>query len=297
MKIGVLELRGDDFTQSVVSSLPGVEAETIRVGEIRHPSPCPYRLVIDRMSFSDPFLREVVRYWAITGTYVINNPFYTLTSDKLSDIVCCDRLGISTPRTVLLPRPNPEEDLSELVAAPDWDGIAAAIGFPCILKPVDGYAWQDVFVVEGLEQLRSLYESLKGRRTLILQELIRWTEYYRAFCVGGSDVLLVRWTPRPFDMGVYAEVEPGRPEDLLPFITERTAALNRSLGLDFNSVEWCVTADRRALVIDSFNDVPDVRRSKMPAACYQWIVERFGACVRQRLEEGRGNSPFIPGMG
>jgi hypothetical protein len=297
VKIGVLEYRDNDFIEAVVRSLPGIEVEHIRLGEIVHPSPSPYPLVIDRVSFCDPYLREVMRYWSLNGAYVINNPFYTLTANKLSDLVCCQRLGIPTPRTILLPRINQGEDLREMVVEPDWERITREIPFPCILKPVDGYAWQDVFTAHTLEELRSLYDSLKGRRVLVLQELVRWSEYYRAFCIGATDVMTVRWNPKPFDMGEYSLADPRGMADVAGFIAEKTAALNRVLGLDFNSVEWCITPERTAYIIDAYNDVPDVRSARLPAESFQWIVERFSACVRQRLGSGARNSPVIPGLG
>jgi hypothetical protein len=292
MKIGILEFKDNDFISSVIRRLSDIEVEFIRLGELSHPSSSPYRVIIDRVSFADPFLREVMRYWSLTGTYVINNPFYTLTANKLSDALCCERLGIPYPKTILLPRMNPIEDVREMVAEPDWTKIGNGIVFPCILKPVDGYAWQDVLRADSLDELKTLYDTLKGRRVLMLQELIGWRDYYRAFCVNKRDVLLVKWTPKPFDMGEYAQADPDAIKEVSAFMVEKTIALNRMVGLDFNSVEWCITADGKPYIIDSYNDVPDVRKEKIPAPCYQWIVERFCECVRDKLASGEANGPI-----
>jgi hypothetical protein len=291
-KVGILEFKDNDFITSVTRCLHDIPVEFIRLGELSHPSPSPYRVVIDRVSFADPFLREVMRYWSLTGTYVINNPFFTLNADKLSDVLCYDRLGIPHPRTMLLPRVNLIEDVREMVAEPDWGRITAAFRFPCILKPVDGYAWQDVVRADTVEELKSLYEDLKGRRLLILQELLDWSEYYRAFCVSRSEVLLMKWNPKPFDMGEYACVQTDGIGDVSGFITRKTIELNAFIGLDFNSVEWCVTRDGKPYIIDSYNDVPDVRKEKIPSPCYEWIVERFCACVRTKLASRETNGPI-----
>ncbi len=167
-------------------------------------------MIIDRVSFCDPFLRHLMRYWSLAGAYVLNDPFFTLVFDKLSESLLYDALSIRHPRTILLPGQNGTEDVSEMVAKPDWNEIEAAIGFPCILKPVDGYAWQDVFKAADPATLRGLFESLKERRTLIVQELVSYVGYYRVFCVGAKDVFIVRWTPQPFDRGEYALPAPGR---------------------------------------------------------------------------------------
>jgi hypothetical protein len=268
----------------------------MRVGQLPHPSPSPFRLIVDRVSFCDEFLRHTLRYWSLGGAYVLNDPFFTLVFDKLSEVLLYDALSIDHPRTILLPRVNHTEDLTEMVTAPDWDGIADAVGFPCILKPVDGYAWQDVFRVEDVSTLRSLYESLKVSRTLIVQELIRYENYYRAFCIDRREVMIVRWKPLPFDRGEYAMPGPRELDAFEELISKRTVELNTALCLDFNAVEWCITKEGVPVVIDSYNDVPDVRREKLPPACYDWIVDRFSACVRRKLSSEERNSlaPWQP---
>ena len=290
MKIGILEFRDNDFIRSIIAGLPDIQTEFIHAGQLPHPSPSPYGVIVDRVSFCDPFLRQMMRYWSLGGAYVLNNPFFTQLFDKLSELLVYDRLHIRHARTVLLPRVNRAEDVTEIVAQPDWGALEGQVGFPCILKPVDGYAWQDVFKVENPATLRSLYESLKDTRTFIVQELVRYESYYRAFYVGTRDVFLVKWNPLPFDMGEYALPGPEAAEEVQVIIREKTVALNAALGLDFNAVEWCVTSEGTPIVIDSYNDVPDVRREKLPPACYDWVVDRFCACVRARLASGERNS-------
>ena len=290
MKVGILEFRDNEFIRSVIAGLAGVETEFIRVGQLAHPAPSPFRLVVDRVSFCDPYLRQLMRYWSIGGTYVLNNPFFTLVYDKLSELLFYDRLAIPHPRTVVLPRVNRGEDLREMVAEPDWKAVGEQVGFPCVLKPADGYAWQDVFKVEDAAALRSLYESLKETRTLVVQELVSYVAYFRVFCVASSDALLVKWNPLPFDMGEYSIPAASELRGIQEAIQEKTTALNSALGLDFNAVEWCVTADGIPMVIDSFNDVPDVRREKLPAACFDWVVEKFCARIRHMLDSGARNT-------
>ncbi len=289
MKVGILEFQDNAFIRSVAEKLSDVGTEYIRVGELTHPGPSPYRVIVDRASFADPYLRTIVRYWSRAGAYVINNPFFTLTTDKLSELLLYDSLGIRHPETVVLPRVNRIEDVRELVQPPDWKRVEERIGFPCILKPVDGYAWQDVFRVETPVALRSLYESLADTRVLLVQQLIEHVDYVRAFCIESRDVFLVRWTPRPFDMGEYSLLPPGDLQDLGDQIRGQTAALTRAQGLDFNTVEWSITRERTAVVIDSYNDVPDVRPEKLPAPCYEWIVDKFSACVRGKASSGETN--------
>ncbi len=292
--VGVLEFRDNAFVQSIIERLRDVRVERIRAAQVAHPAPSPYRVILDRVSFCDPFLRHLMRYWSLSGAYVLNNPFFTLVMDKFSDSLVYDELSIRHPRTILLPGKNGTDDVSEIVAEPDWAAIEAQIGFPCILKPVDGYAWQDVFKVQDPPSLRSLYESLKRRCTLIVQQLITFVGYYRAFGID-RDVFIARWSPQPFDQGAYSMPEARELGALEEVIRSKTVQLNRALGLDFNAVEWCVTPEGAPVVIDSYNDVPDVRREKLPGACYDWVVENVCALLRAKLASGETNR-IMPGV-
>lgn len=290
MKVGILEFRDNAFIRDVAKRLSDLDTEYIRLGELAHPRPSPYSVIIDRVSFCDVYLRTIMRYWSRAGAYVINNPFFTATTDKLSELLMYDTLGIHHPRTVVLPKTNRAEDVREIVTGPDWKEVEERIGFPCILKPVDGYAWQDVFRVETPVALRSLYESLSDSRVLIVQELIEYVDYVRAFCVDSRDVFLVRWKPRPFDMGEYSLLGRDDLSDVSAELMEKTAALTAAQGLDFNTVEWSITREHAPVVIDSYNDVPDVRPEKLPASCYDWVIDRFCACVRGKLASGETNA-------
>jgi len=113
--------------------------------------------------------------------------------------------------------------------------------------------------------------------------------------VNARDVLIVRWTPQPFDRGEYALPVPGELGAAEGHIIQKTIELNAGLGLDFNAVEWCIAKDGTPTVIDSYNDVPDVRREKLPPAAYDWIVDRFCTSIRDRLKDG-GRNRIVKGF-
>ena len=302
MKVGILEFQDNAFIRAIAERLADLAPQYIRQGEIAHPHPSPYRVIIDRVSFADPYLRTIVRYWSRAGAYVINNPFFTHTTDKFSELLLYDSLGINYPRTVVLPRVNRGEDMKEIVGPPDWSAVEGLVGFPCILKPVDGYGWQNVFRVETPLALRSLYESLADSHVLIVQEFVEHADYVRAFCVESKDVYCVRWTPRPFDMAEYSLLGLEDLKDVRDEVIRKTAALTEAQGLDFNTVEWSITRDSKAVVIDSYNDVPDVRPEKLPPQCYEWILDKFCACVRAKAASDQinvimGPRPSLPRAG
>lgn len=289
MKIGFLEVRSDPFIADVMAGLGEFETEFISLSALPAPISGDYRVVVDRLSFRFPYLREVVKSYAIGGTYVINNPFASALTDKLVDMKLAAGLGIPVPRTTVLPRLEGMEETEGAVTEINWEKALEGIGFPCILKPYDGYAWDDVYVVNTMDELRSRYDSLSSRPVMLAQQLVRYREYYRAFCIDRKHVLFAPWVPRPFGMGEFP-VSARKPDaGLVERLSEMTVRLNEALDLDVNAVEWCLDDEGRPWLIDAFNEVPDIRRENLPENYYRWLVEHFVACIRDRAGSARRN--------
>ena len=86
MQVGILECSSDRFVADVVSRLDNTTVEFISLAEERIPLDREYRVVVDRLSFRYPFLREIMKSIALNRTYVINNPFAALSTNKLVEI-------------------------------------------------------------------------------------------------------------------------------------------------------------------------------------------------------------------
>lgn len=294
MVVGILESKSDRFMNSVVSQLSGVRVEFMcTVGE-RVPIEHTYRVVADRISFRYPFLREIVKSLSLNGTYIINNPFAASSTNKIVEIQLGSRLGLTFPKTMVLPDQTSLDETDSLVSQPSLDQVAGELGFPCILKPFDGYAWEDVHVVNSAEELSQVYHSLSSRRILLAQQLIKFKDYFRVFCFDKQDVLLIKWVPKPLAMGHYLYYDASNLGDARHRLTELTIKLNQALDLDVNVVEWCVDDEGRWWVIDAFNEVPEVIPEALPPDYYAWIVDRFAACIRDKLVSGKRNRvPFL----
>ncbi|MCX8125973.1 MAG: hypothetical protein N3E40_02340 [Dehalococcoidia bacterium] len=289
MKIGFFEVRSDRFINDVISRLGEFETEIISLSAQPVPICGNYRVVVDRLSFRFPYLREVVKSYALEGTYVINNPFSSVLTNKLVDAKLATGLGIPVPRTVVLPRLDGYEETEGAVREIDWDRVVEGVSFPCIIKPYDGYAWDDVYVVNSVVDLRKMYESLTSRPVMLLQQMVRYREYYRVFCIDRKDILFAPWIPRPLGMGEFPLSGLKPSERLVEQLSTMTIRLNDALDLDVNAVEWCLDEEGRPWLIDAFNEVPDIRQDNMPAAYYNWLVEHFAACVREKAGSGVRN--------
>lgn len=291
--VGVLESRNDRFINDVVSRLTDIPVEFMSLAGERIPVKRRYRVVVDRLSFCYPFLREIVKGLALDGTYVVNNPFAALSTNKLIEIQVGTNLGINFPKTIVLPDQLVASEAEGVVSSPCLESVAVELGLPCILKPFDGYAWEDVYVVNSVRELNDVYSSLRARRILLAQQLISYRDYFRVFCFDKRDVLFIKWVPKPLSMGHYLHYVPGSIGDQEGALTAQTIELNRALDLDVNVVEWCIDTEGRWWMIDAFNEVPEVVPEALPPDYYAWIVDRFTACIRDKLASAKKNrTPF-----
>jgi hypothetical protein len=289
MLVGVLESRSDRFINDVIYRLGDIPAEFVSVAAERVPIRRQYRVLVDRLSFRYPFLREMVKSLALSGTYVINNPFAASATNKLVEIQVGSRLGLTFPKTIILPDRPATEETDGLVTQPYLVEVAEELGFPCVLKPFDGYAWEDVHIVNSPVELLDIYHTISPRRIMLAQQLIRYKDYFRVFCFDKRDVLFIKWIPKPLAMGHYLHCDPNSIGDAKERLTTLTIRLNQALDLDVNAVEWCVDEQGQWWVIDAFNEVPDVVQEALPPEYYSWIVDKFAACIRDKLNPDKRN--------
>jgi glutathione synthase/RimK-type ligase-like ATP-grasp enzyme len=293
MRVGILEDSSDRFITDLISRLGNIPVEFIRLADERLPVERGYRVVVDRLSFRYPFLMEMVKSLALDGTYVINNPYAASVTNKLIDINVGRQLELPFPKTVVLPDQATTAEADSQVIPPNLQRVADEIGLPCILKPFNGYAWQDVHVITSIEELQNLYVALAPRYILLVQQLIRFKDYFRVFCIDKKDVLFIRYVPRPSAMGQYLYCNRSEMKDMADRLAALTVRFNQALDLDVNVVEWCVDEEGRWWVIDAFNEVPEIIPEALPPEYYSWILDRFVACIQDKLESGKTNrTPF-----
>src|SRR5438309_3062469 len=150
-KIGVLYGMEISFPPALVDrinamEIAGVTAEHLKVGAVRMDEPARYRVIIDRISHDIPFYRAYLKNAVLSGTTVLNNPFWWSADDKFFNYALASKLGIAIPRTVLLPHKKHPPDttpmsMRNLEYPLDWDDVFSYIGFPAFLKPHSGGGW------------------------------------------------------------------------------------------------------------------------------------------------------------
>jgi hypothetical protein len=289
MKVGILASKYEALINDIISNLSGVEIEFLSFRQQPAPISGDHKVIVDRASFCHTFLKETMKNLALSGTYIINNPFAATATNKLIDIGIGSTLGISFPKTFVLPGANLSEETEEWIEEPVWEQIIDEVGLPCILKPFDGYAWTNVYTIHSLEELKRVYYSMSPSQVMLVQKLIKYEDYYRAFCFSKKDVLFVKWIPKPFSMGQYLYSDLKPIENMKDNLTKLTIDLNTCLDLDVNAVEWCIDQDGHPWIIDAFNEVPEVNKEAFPEVYYNWIVQKFVECIEDKLNSNQRN--------
>jgi hypothetical protein len=291
LKIGVIVGREWSWPPAFIEEVnrrdEGVIAEYARLGGTRMNEPCPYAVLVDRISHEVPYYRSYLKNAVLQGSYVVNNPFMWTADDKFFEASLATRLGVASPKTVVLPNKDYvpgivlTESLRNLIFPIDWQGIVDYLGgFPLILKDAHGGGWKNVSKVNSLEELWARYDE-SGLLTMILQEFIRWDsdQYVRCMCLGQEEVLIRKYDP---DQRRY--LLPDFPSELAERIVADSLKLVRALGYDMNTVEWAIR-DGIPYAIDFMNPAPDMDINSTGLDYHRWCVEHMAdMCIRLAKE-------------
>ena len=98
----------DTFPQAFINRVnekapKDIIAEAVSIDKVVQNKPTEYAVIIDRISQDVPFYRAYLKNAALTGTTIINNPFWWSADDKFFNNCLADTLGVPLPKTVILP--------------------------------------------------------------------------------------------------------------------------------------------------------------------------------------------------
>ena len=298
-KIGILFGQENTFPQAFVDrvnqkAVEGITAEFVRVETVEQAVPCGYDVIIDRISQDVPFYRAYLKNAALTGTDVINNPFWWSADEKFFNNALAVQLGVPVPKTLLLPSKHRPDDTSENsfrnLAMFDWHKAFEHIGFPAFMKPHSGGGWKSVYKVDNPEEAMRAYDET-GQLVMLYQEAIDFEDYFRCYCLGGKDVLIMPYEPRNafherYKTEMKTQGEAG--QKLLETVRDYTLRLCQGLGYDFNTVEFAVRGGV-PIAIDFGNPAPDADINSVGAENFEWVVEHAANLAIERAQKHQGN--------
>jgi glutathione synthase/RimK-type ligase-like ATP-grasp enzyme len=280
-KIGILYGMEDTYPHAFVERVnekkeKDIIAEPVLIDKVIQNGLTEYAVIIDRISQDVPFYRAYLKNAALTGTAVINNPFWWSADDKFFNNCLADNLGVPLPNTVILPSADHPTDTTSksfrnLAHPLDWQAMFDYVKFPAYMKPYAGGGWKHVYRLENKEEFFKIHRQT-GQLVMLLQEEIQFTEYFRVYCLGGKAVRIMQYEPRNPHHLRYVIDGPPASKKLLAKVKEYTIKLCQGLGYDFNTVEFAVR-DGIPYAIDFGNPAPDADINSVGQANFDWVVE------------------------
>jgi hypothetical protein len=266
----------------------GITAEFVKLTGTTMGEPSGYRVIVDRISHEVEYYRAFLKHAVLTGTYVINNPFWWTADDKFFNYAVAQKVGVAVPKTIVLPQKSypadidlTAESLHNLGYPIDWDGMLDYVGRPAILKPFSGGGWKHVYKVNNRDELIAAYD-VTGPYCMTLQQFIHFDQYVRCFTFGKTDITPVRYDPHERRYLVEHEY-------LTPALGERIVrdaqTLNLALGYEMNTIEFAVE-NGVPYAIDFLNPAPDFERDRITPHYFDLVVEKMAALVIDRALNG-----------
>jgi glutathione synthase/RimK-type ligase-like ATP-grasp enzyme len=297
--IGILHGKERSFPEAFVKrvnekKIAGIHAEQVKIEKVKQGEACGYDVIIDRISQDVPFYRAYLKNAAISGTAVINNPFWWSADEKFFNNALATKIGVPVPKTVILPsRELPDDTSSESFAnlsyPLDWKGMFDYVGFPAYMKPFAGGGWKNVYRLNSIDDFFEKHAET-GQLVMLLQEEIVFEEYYRCYCIGRKHVRIMPYEPRnPHHLRYVAAFQPSAA--LLKRMEDIVLKINNFLGYDFNTVELAVK-DGVPYAIDFCNPAPDADLQSVGAENFEWVVEtatNYAIETALSLNEGSDN--------
>ncbi len=297
-KIGILFGQEQSFPPAFVERVnqktggQDIVAEFVKIDRVEQGEPCGYDVVIDRISQDVPFYRAWLKNAALTGTAVVNNPFWWSADEKFFNNALATKIGVAVPKTVLLPSHQLPTDTSDqsfrnLAYPLNWEEIFRYVGWPAFFKPFAGGGWKSVYRLHNPDEFFNAYRET-GQLVMMLQEEVTFDMYFRCYSIDQRHVRIMPYDPRhPYHLRYQTEFHASA--EILQKVHDGVMTLNQYLGYDLNTVEFAIR-DGVPVAIDFCNPAPDAEAASVGQANFEWVLEAVSDMAIRKARE------HIPGQ-
>lgn len=272
-----------------------VDRVTIEPYDLRQP--CPYDVVIDRLTHWYKTSREWIKKGVLMDSlYVFNNPWTVQSVEKHTAYCAMMDLGLPIPETWMIPAksyeptPDLQVTLERYAQMFDLGEIGDKIGYPMFMKPYDGGGWAGVSRIDDEASLRRAYDQ-SGTRVMHLQEAV---EPYDLFvrCIGlGPQTYNVAYDPSAPLHDRYTLARNFLADEESSLLADMTLTINTFFGWDFNSCE-SLRKEGVWYPIDFANPCPDSQVSSLHYH-FPWLIK---ANLRWSIFCAATNRPMVTNL-
>jgi len=253
------------------------EVERVSIEPFDLAQPCPYDVVLDRLTHWYHTSREWIKKSIIMdGLYVFNNPWSVQSMEKATTYAAMMHLGLPVPTTWLVPPKEYEESpdlqptLQRYAKLFDLGKIGSQIGYPLFMKPYDGGAWVGVNRIADEEAMKAAYDT-SGKKVMHLQKAVDGFDLF-VRCVGvGPQVRIVKYDPSAPLHDRYTMATDFVTAEERSLLEDMTLTINTFFGWDFNSCE-ALRLDGRFYPIDFANACPDSQVTSLHYH-FPWLIK------------------------
>jgi glutathione synthase/RimK-type ligase-like ATP-grasp enzyme len=291
--VGVIEYHDEKYVQEVMEKVKKcIDADVEFLSLKNHGTRVlkKYDVIYDMISPFNKYVSEIMKIYYLNGTYVMNNPFTTTLYNKILQMEKLVELGIPIPKTIFIPN-VPDEGEEDFVEKPDFEEIEKSLGFPMVMKPYDGFGNHSISVINSRKELKEMWNK-KKEKIQLMQEPIVPDDFYRIFCVNDGKVNFLKRRPKFVEAKEWDFNDTSKlTSDLRKQIIEQSALINKEFGYDLTTIEWSITKDGKAYVID-VNDAPNiadpVKAKEMdlhfPEELYHWLVDNISEMIVNKVD-------------
>lgn len=301
-KVGVLEYHDEKYIKEVMAIVKknaDVDISFLKLNNCNFSELGKYSVVYDMISPFNRYVAEYMKMHFLNGTYCINNPFTISTYHKFMQIYKLIEMKMPIPQTIVIPNYSEETD-NGFVSKPDFKEILDRFKFPFIMKPYDGFANQNIFVIKSKKELYKTYEEHKDM-ILLVQDGIVPIDFYRLFIINKKNIVWLKRQPRfieakNYDFYDFSKLTPS----LKRMIEKKSLEINKEMNYDLTTIEWSLTKEGKAYIID-VNDAPNIadpRKAKkmdlhFPQEVYNALVKHISDMILEKLEKDKHPKRFI----
>ena len=204
--------------------------------------PCGYDVVIDRISQDVPFYRAWLKNAALTGTAVVNNPFWWSADEKFFNNALATKIGVAVPKNRALAFASASARHERRTRFGTWPIRSIGRLFSPTSagrhssNPSPAAAGKMSIASTIREEFFRAY-SETGQLVMMLQEEVKFEMYFRCYSIDQRNVRIMPYEPRhPYHLRYQTEWQ--APKEILQKVEQGVLQLNRYLGYDLNTVEF-----------------------------------------------------------
>lgn len=278
------------------------EVERVAIEPFSMHQPCPYDVVIDRLTHWYPVTREWLKKSILMDDlYVYNNPWSIQSMEKHTTYCAMSQLGFPIPETWMvppktyLPLPDLQVTLDRYARLFDLSAIGEKIGYPLYMKPYDGGAWRGVSQITDASSLQRAYDE-SGTNIMHLQKGVDDFDLF-VRCIGlGPQFHLIQYDPKAPLHDRYTMNRHFLSAEEAQYLRDMTLTINTFFGWDFNSCE-AIRKDGKWYLIDFANACPDSQVTSLHFH-FPWLVlahlrwSLYVAATRKRMRKTLDWDPF-----